>query len=162
MTVHFSDQDFQSTGLLNGGETSANVSAFDLRRRKPSWQDDMVSTLCRFVELPHGWDSYSGKPLRHDTGMFVLQLMNGMMGPSIPSPYLVPVSNGGVQIEWHQNGFDIELYVAAPYDCELTVHDHDSGTTRTYQLSSDFGALKDALRQLVNYNRNLDHAVNAS
>ena len=161
MTVHFSDQDIQPVSPTNIGETSANVTVFDRRRRTASWQNDMVSTLCRFIELSDGWDSYGGKPLRHDTGMFALQLMNGMMGPSIPSPHLVPVSDDGLQIEWHQNGFDIELYIASPYECELMVHDHASAETKTYRLTSDFSPLKDALRRLVNFNRNFGQVANA-
>lgn len=153
MTVHFSDQDFQSAETINGGDTSANVSTFDRRHRKLSWQDEMVGALCRFVELPVGWDGYQGKPLRHDTGMFALQLMNGMMGPHIPSPYLIPVADGGIQIEWHQNKFDIELYIAAPYECELVVNDHVSNETKVFELTSDFRPLKEALRQLIIFNR---------
>lgn len=161
MTVHLSVQDFQPAPSADASGTSANVVMLNRRARTVSWQDEMVSTLCRFIDLPEGWDSYAGKPLRHDTGMFALQLMNGMMGPSIPSPHLVPISDGGVQIEWHQNGFDIELYVAAPYDCELMVHDHNSGETKCYQLKSDFDPLKRAIRDLIDYNRNLNQVANA-
>jgi len=28
-----------------------------------------------------------------------------------PAPAMVPMSNGGVQLEWHYGGWDIELYV---------------------------------------------------
>ena len=87
--------------------------------------------------------------------------MNGMMGPAIPSPYLVPVADGGIQIEWHQNRFDIELYIAAPYECELSVHDHISNEIKTFQLTSDFSPLKDALQELVNFNRGIGDVANA-
>ncbi len=68
-------------------------------------------------------------------------------------PHLVPIADGGVQAEWHQNGFDIELYISAPYECELLVVDHISGETRVTPLTTDFSPLNRALRELVNYNR---------
>ena len=153
MTVHFSDSDFQISASTEPTETSANVTLFDRRRRGQTWQNEVVSTLCRFVELPENWDSYGGRPLRHDTGMFALQLINGVMGPAIPSPHFIPVADGGVQIEWHMNGLDIELYISAPYESELVVVDHISGERKTFSLKSDYTALKDALKKLVDFNR---------
>jgi hypothetical protein len=153
MTVHFSDSDFQVSPSTETSETSANITLFERRRFAQSWQNEVVSTLCRFVELPENWDSYGGKPLRHDTGMFALQLINAVMGPSLPSPYILPVADGGVQIEWHMNALDIELYVSAPYESELVVEDHISGERRTYFLKSDYTPLKDALKKLVDFNR---------
>lgn len=161
MTLHFSDQEFQSAAPADIGSSTSSVASLDLRRPKPSWQNEIVSTLCRYLELPEGWDTYGGKPLRHETGMFALQVLNGMMGPSIPSPQIVPVGDGGLQVEWHQNGLDIELYIAAPYDCELLVHDHYSEESKVTPLTSDFTSFSAALAILVDYNRHLSPIAHA-
>lgn len=137
---------------------SAAGIVHDTRSRKPAWEKEVVSALCRFLELPEGWDSYGGKPLRHDTGMFALQVLSDVMSESVPSPFVVPVSTGGVQFEWHQNDLDIELYIAAPYDSELSVHDLTSGEREVIRLTADFGALIRHLQRLINFNRPLPRA----
>lgn len=135
---------------------SSGVVSLDTRRGKPAWQKEIVAALCRLLELPDGWDSYVGKPLKHDTGMFALQVLNSIMNESVPMPAVVPVSSGGVQFEWHDNGLDIELFIAAPYDCELSVCDHlAGGTQKTLRLKSDLAPLNQIIRQLVDFNRHL-------
>jgi hypothetical protein len=139
----------------------SSIAAFNVRRSKPSWQQEIVDALCRLIELPDDWDTYGGKALRHDTAMFTLQVLNSLMSPATPTPNIVPIANGGVQIEWHQNSMDIELYVAAPYECELLVNDQTSEESRISSLSSDFSTLAEALKRLVDYNRHLGQVAHA-
>ena len=87
--------------------------------------------------------------------MFVLQVLNDVMDASIPTPQIVPTADGGVQVEWHQNGLDIELFAAAPYECELYVHDHHTGAENVAVLKDDFKPLDSAIRNLVDYNKHL-------
>jgi hypothetical protein len=155
------ESDFLPPPVADIGATSSTVTVLDSRRPNPSWQNDIVHTLCRLLELPNGWDSYNGRPLRHDTGMFTLQLLNSVLLASTPAPYIVPIADGGVQAEWHQNQLDIELYVSAPYACELTVIDHMQNTTETVPLTTNFDRLSLALRTLVHYNRHLQPVAHA-
>ena len=49
------------------------------------------------ARLEENWDSYGGKPPT-DKAMKVATGLNA-----------VPTSEGGIQLEWHVNGWDIEL-----------------------------------------------------
>ena len=149
------EADFSPAPMADIGATSSTVTPLDFRRRNPPWQSDVVNSLCRFLELPVGWDGYNGRPLRHDTGMFTLQLLSNVLLASTPTPHIVPISDGGVQVEWHQNQLDVELYISAPYACELTVIDHLQNTTETVSLTTNFDQLSAALKTLVDYNRHL-------
>jgi hypothetical protein len=151
------ESDFLAPPVADIGTTSSTVIVLDSHRRNPPWQNEVV----RLLQLPNGWDSYNGRPLRHDTGMFTLQLLNSVLLPSTSAPYIVPVADGGVQAEWHQNQLDIELYVSAPYACELTVIDHLQNTTETVPLTTNFDRLSLALRTLVDYNRHLQPVAHA-
>jgi hypothetical protein len=151
----------EATSSSASTEAGGSVAAFNVRRGKPSWQQEIVDALCRLIELSDDWDTYGGKPLRHDTAMFALQVLNSLMTPAMPTPNVVPIGNGGVQIEWHQNSLDIELYVAAPYECELLVNDQISGESRVSSLSSDFSTLAEALKRLISYNRHLGQVAHA-
>jgi hypothetical protein len=152
------DVDIPTAKQMSG----ASVSSLDHRRGKPAWEKEVVATLCRFLDLDEGWDTYGGRPLRYDTGMFAVQILSNIMDESIPPPSIVPTSTGGVQFEWHQNGLDIELFVAEPYECELMVTDHRAGTPpELIELKTDLTPLSQQIRKLVDYNRHL-HNLNAA
>ena len=160
---NLSDQDVQAEEPSDSGSSaSATIVNLDSRRGKPAWEREIVATLCRYLELPSNWDSYGGKPLRLDTGMFALQVLSNIMSETIPLPSIVPISSGGVQFEWHQNDLDIELYIAAPYECELSVHDHCSqGAPVTVPLKTDLSVLSEQVRRLVDFNRHLHPLAHA-
>jgi hypothetical protein len=158
---NLSDRDMRPQFEPEMGESaSAAVVNLNSRRGTPAWEREIVSTLCRYLELPTGWDSYGGRPLRYDTGMFALQVLSSIMTESIPLPSVVPVGCGGVQFEWHQNGLDVELYIAAPYDCELSVYDHlTDGPQQVIPITDDFAVLIEFIRQLADFNRQHVHAA---
>ena len=69
------------------------------------------------------------------------------MKPQTPPPAIVPVSGGGVQIEWHVAGFDVELYIMRPMYAELCI-EHPDGRTEETELTSDFSALSNVLSEM--------------
>jgi hypothetical protein len=79
--------------------------------------------------LPDNWDSYGGRAPKPETGMFALKILNDVMDDRMPIPRIVPIATGGIQIEWHENGFDLELMIAAPDDCELWYENHRTGAS---------------------------------
>jgi hypothetical protein len=66
-------------------------------------------TLESFYKLKEGWDSYGGKPISHRAIDWakVLLLRLGQGGGWTP----VPCSNGGIQLEFHEQGVDIEIMI---------------------------------------------------
>lgn len=56
------------------------------------WQLDLLS-------LRDGWDSYDGKPITKEAML------------AVDSVSVVPCSDGGLQLELHRDGFDIEICI---------------------------------------------------
>lgn len=163
MTVaqNLSDQDIIRRDERASAATT--VLSLDSRRSKVGWEREVLRSVLEYLKLPEGWDSYEGKPLRYDTGMFAIQVLASAMSDSTPAPSVVPVSSGGLQFEWHRNNFDIELYIAAPFDCELSIQDHlKGGPLESIQLKTDMSPLVAVLSQLSNINRHLYQQANAS
>ncbi len=52
-----------------------------------------------------GWDSYGGSPTT-DAAKDVARIM-------LAPPCIVPTNSGGIQLEWHQGGWDIEIVIEA-------------------------------------------------
>lgn len=63
-----------------------------------------------FYEAHHGYWPY-GDPPRYDLYFSALVLLSLIATDDTPRPDVCPMSKGGVQLEWHVNGFDLELYV---------------------------------------------------
>jgi len=113
------------------------------------WQVEVLKHLVKYAALSPGWDSYVGVPLRLDAGFFALSLLNDIMRPRTPMPQVVPSPVGGVQLEWHEKNIDLELHIAAPYECELWFEDHRTGERVSRELSNDFSSLAAPIAQLT-------------
>jgi hypothetical protein len=113
------------------------------------WQAQILPAVCRFLELPDGWDSYGGRALKLETGIFALKILNDIMGVQTPIPHLIPITTGGIQFEWHENDFDLEVTVSAPYDCELWYQDYRTGASESIALSADLSPLTKQMARLT-------------
>jgi hypothetical protein len=121
----------------------------DLQR----WIGSVFPAVQEFLRLPVGWDTYNGVPLKLDTGMFALQLLYDVMNARVPVPLVAPTSGGGIQFEWHQDGFELELCVNAPYDCELSFRDQATGEEGSFVLTTDFKLLTRMMMRLQSAQR---------
>jgi hypothetical protein len=75
-----------------------------------------------------------------------MQVIGNAMRPMTPCPQLVPLADGGVQIEWHQKGIDIELAIHSPYVSDLWFS--VDGLVSSQQLSADFAPFERVVDEL--------------
>lgn len=85
------------------------------------WRDEMRQRFKHIGKLRRGWDGFNSPPPSATTIAFAQSILNEVMSASTPPPSLVPISGGGLQLEWHTGGYDIELAVFAPNEAELCV-----------------------------------------
>lgn len=107
------------------------------------WQIEVQSHLLKYAKMQNGWDSYGAPAVRWDAAMFALSVLNDVMRARTPIPQVVPSAAGGVQLEWHQKGIDLELHITAPYQCELWFQDHQQPNDQpvSLELTDNFSAL---------------------
>jgi hypothetical protein len=136
----------------NVGATSQRVSSFpkfaEAFNAEPErkWQTEVQNHLLNYAKLGQGWDTYNAPPIGWDAGLFALSILNDFMRPRTPVPQVVPSTAGGVQLEWHQKGVDLEIHITAPYHCELWFKDHTSPNDPPVALEltapEDYAALR--------------------
>ena len=107
------------------------------------WQIEVQGHLLKYAKMQEGWDSYGAPPVGWDTGMFALSVLNDVMRTRTPIPQVVPSAAGGVQLEWHEKGIDLELHIAGPYQCEIWFQDHrqPQDAPISMELTDNFSAL---------------------
>jgi hypothetical protein len=92
-----------------------------------AWLGDTVKGLGNTLSLSRGWDTYDGAPVSARSVQRALAFLVGFLEPSSPTPAVVPLSDGGVQMEWHRGGLDIELTFSPREAAELYVRDLETG-----------------------------------
>ena len=66
----------------------------------------------KLLALEPGWDSYNGAAPNPEVVQKAAELATAMESHFSYPPSLTPLSDGNVQVEWHCDGWDIEVYVA--------------------------------------------------
>lgn len=130
-----------------------NSNQFDSSAFAPTrceWTDRAIRRLTELCHLPVGWDGHHGLPTNRDTAYFAATIVALMMNPRIPMPSILPLSNGGLQIEWHRNQWDVEIEVAGPYHIAVYTNDLTSGVDHEFALKSiDVGSLSPVLAKIA-------------
>jgi hypothetical protein len=75
---------------------------------------ETVKTFIELLELPQGWNSYNAKQIRKENVNAAIGLLGRIMRPGTPPPIVVPKVRGGVQLEWHTRGVNIEVSIDSP------------------------------------------------
>lgn len=77
--------------------------------RPPAWVGPTISGFIAIQTLPDNWDSYAGKKICRDLISRSLDTLGLIMEEWSPAPSVVPLGDGGVQLEWHRKQQDLEI-----------------------------------------------------
>ena len=102
------------------------------------WWDKLEARFKELTSLPEGWDGYQGVPVAWDNASFAAKLIGTVLPDNCPEPAMVPGADGTLQIEWHQNSYDIEIDVLGPNNVIATRYDLRNDLTQELQIETDF------------------------
>lgn len=114
----------------------------------PAWAVSVAKQAVTLLGLPPGWDSYGARRLSPDALRSGLYLLSRVMMPSTVAPILVPTSEGGVQIEWHSRGLDLEVEVRPAGEVSVYVHNLNTGREWSGTLMDAEAVLEEAIGTL--------------
>lgn len=107
-----------------------------------NWFAEVDQRLSLLSRLNRGWDGYDGRPVSNQVVAFTRQMLKELYLDGLPMPALVPGSDGSLQVEWHQNGLDIELDVLGPHDVvAFKAVRHDSNRDEELNITNDFSSV---------------------
>jgi hypothetical protein len=115
--------------------------------QEPRWRARVEARFKEIRRLRYGWDGYAAAPIGLSGIGFARSVLESTMATHTPAPSIVPTHGGGLQLEWHEGGADIELMIYRPFEAELSAAFADGRPTiEELALSTDFGPLAQALR----------------
>ncbi|MGB8478385.1 MAG: hypothetical protein WCE63_06045 [Acidobacteriaceae bacterium] len=79
----------------------------------PAWVEPTISAFVGIQKLSENWDSYGGKRINRDSINQSLRTLAMIMKTDSPAPSVVPLGDGGIQIEWHRRQQDLEIVFSA-------------------------------------------------
>jgi hypothetical protein len=130
-TLHFGDEEFQ----------------FD-----PPPSEELLPTIhqiCALGALQNNWDSYGARPIESSIARAAIEFLVDALPPHAPLPTVVPTSWGGIQLEWHCRGVDLEIAVRSPERFQVSFEDFVSGAAESTTIGEDFRPLQPLLQRLV-------------
>jgi hypothetical protein len=93
----------------------------------------VLGLLHRLVGLSPGWDSYGARPLDPSAVRRTLNLLPLLLPDDAPEPSVVPTPDGGVQLEWHRRGIDLEVKVPPTGPISYLIADAGTGEEREWE-----------------------------
>ena len=78
------------------------------------------------LSLPEGWNSHSAKPIAVRNARAAIELLAQVLRTDTPPPDVVPRVQGGIQLEWHTEKVDIEIYIDSPDKVSFFAEDVES------------------------------------
>ena len=117
------------------GERSDHVFEFaDARTestRSPAVRDRWIAAvtarLRELIAMAPGWDGHAGRAPELAYISQAIAFLARVMGPGTAPPAMVPTSDGGLQLEWHRSGLDVEILFSPEEDPILYVHERGTG-----------------------------------
>jgi hypothetical protein len=76
-------------------------------------QAEAMRRLGEIAKLPHNWDSYGSPPPSSTAMDIVMDLLLKIDDPNLPSTHVIPVSGGGVQLEWNLSPRELQLEISS-------------------------------------------------
>ena len=101
-----------------------------IRARRRELPERLVQALERaseLLQLRKGWNSYDAEPVSDAAFERTIEFLTTYLVEGVVGPVLVPTVRGGVQLEWHRGGVDIEVDVGPDGSVSWCVDDRRTG-----------------------------------
>ena len=110
----------------------------------------MLRALDRAIELlrlPRGWNSHGAEPVSEAAFERTVEFLTTYLVEGVAGPVLVPTVRGGVQLEWHGRGVDIEVEVSPDGSVSWCAEDRRTGEELEAVLAGQEEAVRMWLRR---------------
>lgn len=94
----------------------------------------VIERVVELAELPGGWNSCDANPVSATALRRTLEFLLEHVTPGVDLPAVVPTVRGGLQLEWHNNGLDVEVEIASDGPVSLFMEDTTTGETTEMNL----------------------------
>lgn len=114
---HMIDQRVRVTHVTPAGQSSTGaqrttspvVYTVPFSTTAAPWLRDALMEVNELTALAAGWDSYRARPVEASAAVGVAMFLHDHSYHDLAAPQVVPMTDGGVQLEWHRDDVDFEI-----------------------------------------------------
>jgi hypothetical protein len=81
----------------------------EVHQPEPRWFYAVLGRLQHLSKLGENWDSYGGEAPTDKSILAALAVVSNVLRYESVAPMIFPLSEGGVQVEWHRDGEELEI-----------------------------------------------------
>jgi hypothetical protein len=126
-----------SSGFIGGGQQGP-----------PTWLKEIEDILRGFATLPECWDSYGAKSIERHAIDSAIELLRRIVQHDTQKPAVVPMNRGGIQIEWHTRGVDLEIEITPHGDLRLLYENPQENAEEEFEPGFDLKPLADLIAKV--------------
>jgi len=75
----------------------------------PRWLKPTILRAEKLLSLPYNWDRQGAPPIDSSAIQAAIDALNLFMSNDSSAPQWTPTQRSGVQLDWHENGVDLEI-----------------------------------------------------
>jgi len=113
-----------------------------------SWPEAVADRLVKLRKLAAGWDGHGAQPISRTIVDYTCALLPRLVRPGVPPPFIAPIATGGLQLEWHRNGWDLEVEIEGPGRIYVYARELATGQEWETDLADDLSALQPKLNAI--------------
>jgi len=91
--------------------------------RSPEWLPQTEEAIRELATLPPNWNSYGARAVQSLVVPSAIELLRDIVRSDTPRPSVGPTARGGVQLEWHTCGIDLEIELDLPNGIHVLYED---------------------------------------
>jgi hypothetical protein len=104
--------------------------------QKPAdWFGGALARITELTGLQENWDGDGAPKVEAKWVAEAVVFLTQIAHPGIAEPSIVPLADGGLQIEWHRAGVDVEVALSED-DPGLYISDRDTGERTEHAVSA--------------------------
>lgn len=110
----------------------------------------VLASLDELRRFKANWDGYGAVPLDPKILDAAARFIESLAPEAVPTPQVVPMTRGRVQLEWHRGSRSLELEFESPQTVHFLKWDSESGVEEEDAIPlQDTAAIRDLLSWFV-------------
>lgn len=140
--------DQSSEGSATRRSAEPSIVRVKVQTPAASWVRDAIAEIEQLTALSADWDTYGASPITASAATKAVRFLVDNAYAELARPSIVPMSDGGIQLEWHRGGVDLEISISDG-DSGVFVAHAGAGESEEAPLSDARSHLLSRLSQLA-------------
>ncbi len=98
-----------NSGSTGWGARLPRIYSFSVQSAAAPWIRDAVSKVSELTALRPDWDTYGANAVDAAAAARVAEFLLDHAFGDLSAPSVVPMTDGGLQLEWHRGGLNLEI-----------------------------------------------------